>query len=52
MGIGAEQEVTYFVRDRKTDKRGDVGSRLACKPGHAIRIDRGERPCADRRVNQ
>jgi len=50
--IGAEQEVCYFVRDGETDKRRHVGSRLARKPGHAIRIDRGERSCAGRRVNQ
>ena len=50
--VGAEQEVPYFVSDGETDQRRYVGARLAREPGHAIRVDRGERPCAGRRVNQ
>ena len=52
MCIGAEQEVSYFVRNGETDKRRGVGSRRAREPGDAIRVDRRERPRAGRRVNQ
>ena len=52
MCIGAEQQVSYFVRDSGTDKRRHVGSRFAREPGHAIRVNRGERSGTGRRVNQ
>jgi len=52
--IGAEQEVSYFVRDRETDKRRHVGSGFAGEPRDTIRVDRGERSrsgrCIDQRV--
>jgi hypothetical protein len=52
--VGAEQEVSYFVRDGEADKRRHVGCRFAGEPRDTIRVDRGERSrsgrCIDQRV--
>jgi hypothetical protein len=50
--IGAEQQMPYFVRDGETDKRRHVDGGFTGEPGNAICVNRGERPCARRRVNQ
>jgi hypothetical protein len=50
--VGAEQQVPYFVRDGETDKRRHVEGGFTGEPGNAIRVNRGERPCAGRRINQ
>ena len=52
MRIGAEQEVSYFVRDGETDKRRHVGSRFASEPRDTIRVNRCERSCAGRCIDQ
>jgi hypothetical protein len=44
--------MAYFMGDGESDKRGHVGARVASEPGHAIRVDRRERPRAGRRVNE
>ena len=36
MCVGAEEQMTYFVRDRKSKQRRGIGSGLFCQPLHAI----------------
>ena len=44
--------MSYFVRDRETDQRRHLDAGFIREPGNAIGVNRGERPCAGRRVNQ
>jgi hypothetical protein len=52
MCVGAEKQMTYFVRDRKSKQRRRIGSGLSCQPLHAIDEHRRQFAFAGLRVDQ
>jgi hypothetical protein len=56
VGIGAEQQMPYFMGDRETCKDRSIGAGIAGQPADAVDIYRRKRPsadgCVDERVSE